>query len=224
MCFEMRPQGRVTFEPCDPTIPLGTCTHLRPPAHSPPCSCAIHFEFRIPLSGPHHVVLPCDAVTRPVSVPMCLCAWQGASRSEDGATQVWACVCVCGVSSLRLDVLSTMPVSAQSGFSHTHPQRRGESPRCPCIVPQRVILSQCLSRSQCAMSDTFTPVYVCMCGWVSQCVCGCEVMNAAVYVCGSGKGWRKEVLPGRSVCGVCVCVGVWVSSSMLGSPHGDDGW
>ena len=59
----MRPQGRVTFEPCDPTIPLGTCTHLRPPAHSPPCSRAIHFEFRIPLSGPHHVVLPCDAVT-----------------------------------------------------------------------------------------------------------------------------------------------------------------
>merc|ERR1712127_257956 len=60
------------------------------------------------------------------------------------------------------------------------------------LCPKRVILSQCLSRSQCAMSDTFTPVYVCMCGWVSQCVCGCEVMN----VCGVGRGWEvvKEFL------------------------------
>ena len=110
---------------------------------------------------------------------------------------VGVCVCVWGELS-ALDVLSTVPVTAYRG-SHTHARNGGVRIRAArALCPKRVILSQCLSRSQCAMSDTFTPVYVCMCVWVSQCVCGCEVMNAAVYVCGSGKGWRKEVLPGRS--------------------------
>ena len=40
---------------------------------------------------------------------------------------------------------------------------------------------------------------MCACVWVSQYVCGCEVMNAAVYVWdweGIGKGWEvvKELL------------------------------
>ena len=103
-------------------------------------------------------------------------------------------VCVCGVSRLNSAWTCCRLCRCQRnrGF-HTHTRNGGVKTRAArALCPKRVILSQCLSRSQCAMSDTFTPVYVCMCGWVSQCVCGCEVMN----VCGVGRGWEvvKEFL------------------------------